>query len=161
MQLQLGQLPLETQKQAPVSRTRIIDAIAISDETAPIATDIQEWIPIRAITRKAGHIDRKDHADLAKRHSGHHFLKAHPMSGTGPCHSQVSINDFNVLRPPAEIDGSLLQRVLQAQAFLIGEHLMGSGLSDVDECLALQVLRTHQFGSAHGVPPAGSTRVRR
>src|SRR5258707_13917009 len=98
MQLQLGQLPLETQKQAPVSRPRIIDAIAISDETAPIATDIEEWIPIRAITRNAGHIDRKDHDDLAERHSSHQFLKAHPMRGTCSSHYRISINDFNVLR---------------------------------------------------------------
>src|SRR6266487_5148390 len=71
------------------------------------------------------------------------------------------IDELDVLIPPTQFQGAVVERILQLQALLIGEHLMGSGLSDVDECLALQMQWTHQFGSAHRVPPAGSMRVRR
>jgi hypothetical protein len=83
------------------------------------------------------------------------------MRGKRRCQTQIMIDEFDVLGPPAQFQGALLERILQLQALLIGEHLVRSGLSDVDECLALQMLWTHQFGSAHRVPPAGSTRVRR
>src|SRR6266699_669646 len=75
--------------------------------------------------------------------------------------TEIRIDDLNVLCPPAQFQGALLQGVLQAQAFLIGEHLVRGRLSDVDECLALDMLWTHQFGSAHRVPPAESMRGRR
>ena len=35
---------------------------------------------------------------------------------------------------------------LQAQALLVGEHLVWGRLSDADECLVLQMVQAHQAG---------------
>src|SRR6266567_4373711 len=109
MQFQLRQLSLQAQQQPSISRSRVIDAISISDQTASIATDIQQGIPIRAITRKARDIDGENNAHLAKRDSGYQPLKTNAMRGTRSRHSQIGINHLDVLSSPAQVQRSLLQ----------------------------------------------------
>jgi hypothetical protein len=67
--------------------------------------------------------------------------------------SEVGINDLDVRGGPAQLLCALLQGTLEAQAFLMGEHLIGTGLADVDDGLAGQVMGLHQFGCKHREPP--------
>src|SRR6266436_6667509 len=142
MQFQLGQLPFESKQQTPIGRAWVINAVSISDETASVATDIQQGIPIRAVAREAHHIHGQNDAYLPQRDLGHQFLEASTMRGTRGRQTEIRIDDLNVLCSPAQLQGALLQGVLQAQALLIGEHLVRRRLSNVNECLALQMLWT-------------------
>ena len=160
VQLQLGELAFEAQEQASIGRARIVDPIVVSDETAPIAAHIQQRIPIGAVAREAGHLHRQNDAHLAQRHFGYQFLKTCAMLSRGCGQAEIGINDLHILGVPAQALGALLEGVLQAQALLIGDLLMRRGLPDVNDRFLLQVLRRDQFGCAHGLPPAGSTRGR-
>ena len=53
------------------------------------------------------------------------------MRGKRRCQTQIMIDEFDVLGPPAQFQGALLERILQLQTLLIGEHLVQRGLSDV------------------------------
>jgi hypothetical protein len=107
-------LPFEAKQQPPIGRTWVVDAIAISNQTAPVSAHIEQWVPVRAVARESRHIDGENDADLPKRDSGHHLLEAKAMRGIGSGHAQVGIDDFNILPPPPQIHSALLQRILQA-----------------------------------------------
>lgn len=57
VEFQFGYGSFETEKQATVGTSRIIDTIAIGDEAAAQSADVQERIPVRAIAREARHVD--------------------------------------------------------------------------------------------------------
>jgi hypothetical protein len=58
---------------------------------------------------------------------------------------QIGIDDLNVFRVPAEFQGPEPQGILQAQAFLIGEHLLERRLANVDQGFAGQMGRGDEF----------------
>jgi hypothetical protein len=47
------------------------------------------------------------------------------------CRTQVTVDNFDLGIGPTEINGSLSQSILELQAFLIAQDLMGTGLADV------------------------------
>ena len=65
---------------------------------------------------------------------------------------EVGIDDLDVLLTPAEAERALAQIVLQAQAFLMGQHLVRTGLADVDDRAAGQMPVGDKLRS-HGSPP--------
>src|SRR3954464_1924016 len=80
-------------------------------------------------------------------------LKPPAVRGGAAAQAEVGVDDVDVRLTPAELAGALPQRVLQAQALLVAQHLVRGGLADVDhhmlaEVVRLDELRTH--GSAPG-----------
>src|SRR5689334_7689239 len=141
VKLQLRDLPFQTEDQATVDRAGIIDAIAVGDEATPEAADIQQRIPVSAITSQAGHFVGEDNADLIRADTCDQFLESR-ASHDGPRRlSEVGINHLDMRWGPAELFRTLPQGVLQTQALLMGEHLIGAGLADVNDRLAGQVMR--------------------
>jgi hypothetical protein len=55
---------------------------------------------------------------------------------------------------PTEIVRAMAQCVLEAQALLVGQHLMRGRLPDVDHRSAVKMVRLDEFG-AHQSSPAG------
>ena len=49
MQLQLGDLALQAQEEAPVRRRGVVDAIAVADEAMAVAAQVEQLIPVGAI----------------------------------------------------------------------------------------------------------------
>jgi hypothetical protein len=49
MQLQLGDLALQAQEEAPVRRRGVVDAIAVADEAMAVAAQVEQLIPVSAI----------------------------------------------------------------------------------------------------------------
>src|SRR5438874_1216714 len=66
---------------------------------------------------------------------------------------EVGVNDLDVRRRPAQLLRAPAQGVLEAQALLVGEHLVGAGLADVDDRLPAEVVGLHQLGCEHRGPP--------
>jgi hypothetical protein len=59
------------------------------------------------------------------------------MLSRGCGQAEIGINDFYVLGVPAQALSAFLERVLQAQALLIGDLLVWGRLSDVNDGLLL------------------------
>ena len=57
VQFKLRYRPLQTEEETPVGATRIIYAVAIGDEAATQATNVQQRIPIGTIARQTRHVD--------------------------------------------------------------------------------------------------------
>src|SRR5579872_2269212 len=49
--------PFKTEEETPVGATRIIYAVAIGDEAAMQATNVQQRIPVGTVARQTRHVD--------------------------------------------------------------------------------------------------------
>src|SRR4051794_14921585 len=81
MQLHFGKSSFQAEQQAAIRGGRIIDAVTVSNQTALVATDVEQRIPIRAIARQAGHFRGENDADLAERNLSDQILEAWAMVG--------------------------------------------------------------------------------
>ena len=138
-------------RRRPFADPGIVDAIAIRDQALAIAAQVEQRIPVRAIAGEPGDVVGQDDPDLAQGDAGDQVLEAAPVLGGGPAQAEIDIDDLDVGLPPAEIAGTLAQRILQAQALLVAQDLVRVGLADVDHGLAAQVPGRHEFGD-HGSP---------
>ena len=84
------------------SPTGIVDAIAIRDQALAIAAQVEQRIPVRAITGEPGDVVGQDDPDLAQGDAGDQVLEAAPVLGGGPAQAEIDIDDLDVGLPPAE-----------------------------------------------------------
>jgi hypothetical protein len=112
VQFDLGDGPLQAQEKAPVGRARIVDALAIANEALPVAAQVEERIPIRAVPREPGDLVAEDEPDLAQGDAGDQVLEAAPVLGSGPALAEVGVDDLDVGLDPAEVTRALSQRIL-------------------------------------------------
>jgi hypothetical protein len=82
------------------------------------------------------------------------------VRGGRAAQAKIGIDYIDVSLMPSEFAGALAQRVLQPQALLIAHDLVRCRLPDIDDRLARQMGRLHQFG-LHERPPPGRQRRRR
>ena len=78
------------------------------------------------------------------------LLEALPALGGPGGPALVGVDDLDGVGRPAALKGPLPEGVLEPEALLVGEDLVGAGLADVDEGLAAEVERGDEFGNAHG-----------
>src|SRR5215203_1324292 len=161
VQFKLGDGPLQTEEQATIGAAGVIDPVSIGDEAGAQPTNVQEWIPVGTIAREARHIDRQDEPDFAEPDPANELLEAAALCGGGTAQAEIGIDNIDISVMPSEFAGALPKRILQAQAFLIADRLMGCRLSDVDNRLARQMCRLDQFGFHEKSPPRPRRRPRR
>jgi hypothetical protein len=122
-----------------------------------MAAHVQERVPVRAVAGEPGDLGREDQADLAQGDARDQVLEARAVRGGRPAQAEVGVDDVDIGLTPAELAGALPQRVLQAQALLVAQHLVRGGLADVDHRTAAEVVRLDELRT-HGSAPGGSRR---
>src|SRR3954470_1228358 len=90
--------------------------------------------------------------DLAEGDPGDQIPEPLAVRGCCATQAEIGVDDLNARLIPAEIAGTLVQRVLQAQALLVGQHLVRRGLADVDHGLAAEMPSRDEVRD-HGSPP--------
>ena len=158
VQLDLGDRPLQAQEKASIRRARVVHAIAVADEALPVAAQVQQRIPVRAVPREPGHLVAQDKPDFTQGDAGNQVLEALAVRRRRPALAKVGVDDLDVGVAPAEVTGALAQRILQAQALLVGEHLMRRGLVNGDHRLAAQVPWRDEI-QGHGLTPEKDGKV--
>ena len=140
VQLQFGDRALEPKQEPPVGQARVVDRVAVGDQTAAVAADVEQRIPVRAVAREPGDLDGDDQADLAQGNARDQVLEALAVRRRRAAQAKVGIDHLDVRLTPAQVAGALAQGVLQPQAFLVAQHLMRGGLTHVDHGAAVQVV---------------------
>jgi hypothetical protein len=64
--------------------------------------------------------------------------------------AEVGVDDLDVLRCPAALEGPLPESLLKTTALLMREDLMRVGLTDIDQGLAGEMELGNMFADAHG-----------
>src|SRR5690348_17868516 len=86
--------PVQAQEKAAVRRARVVDAVAIADEALPIAAQVEQRIPVRAVPREPGDLVAEDDPDLAERDARDQVLETAPMLDRGSALAEVGIDDL-------------------------------------------------------------------
>jgi len=125
VQLKLRDGSFQTEEQAAVRASGIVDAIAVGNEATAQPANVQKGIPVGAIARQARHVDRQDEPDLAEADPTDEFLEAARLRGGSGAQAEIAIDNVDIGVMPSELSGALPKRVLQAQALLIADDLVG------------------------------------
>jgi hypothetical protein len=130
----------------------------IADEAAAEAAEVEELVPVGAVAGQPRDIVGEYDPDIAEGDAADQLGEADPPARRAGGLAQVAIDDVDRgLRPAA---GNRLQPevILQPQALLMANDLLGGGLADVDHGPAVQVGRRDEVGAGHGAPPAEGSR---
>ena len=126
MQLHFRERAFETEQEAAVGYGRIIDAVAVCDQAALEAADVEQGVPVRAVAREASDFGREDDPDEPKSDFSEEIFESFAMMCVSARPAEIGINDLDVIAAPAEVEGAFAEGILQVEALLIGQDLMRS-----------------------------------
>src|ERR1700722_16643383 len=108
---------------------RIVDPVLVDDEGPDQSTELDQRVPVTAVTRQSRRLDREPgaHAGFADR--SQQALKARP-SGAAARAAKIIVDDLDC--GPAELTGAIGKTILPASALMIVRQLVGRRLPDVD-----------------------------
>ena len=138
----------------------MIESVDIADESVGDAAQVQQPVPLGVVARHSRCFAAEEDAHLAHRdfigHLGEAMAKDHARGGV----RQILIDNFDLGFRPAQLDGPLVQLVLEVSGLAVHQHLRGRGLADVHVSRASQMgvlnlrIITHGFESALRVEEA-------
>ena len=132
MHFQFRDRAFQTEQQPAIDRAGIIHTVAIGDQAAGVAAEIEQLVPVGAVAGQTRRFVGEDHANLAQRHLSGELLKAESPGGGRGRATGIVIDDRHVLLVPTQLTSTLLHRILQSLALGVVEHLMLARLSDVN-----------------------------
>src|SRR4051812_537858 len=102
-------------------------------------------IPVAIVPGQARHLVAEDDAHMAERDFRDQFLKAVPVLTAAGGQAQISIQDTNAVRAPAQLFSSLCELILVGLAFTVPFHLFGRRLPNAEISQTVQ-MRGGDFG---------------
>src|ERR1019366_4661288 len=131
---------LESEHQAIVKQTRMINAARIADERVGDATQVEQTIPVGVVACEARDFQSQHETAVTQGHLRRHTSEARTIGKTGAGHAQIFVNHFNLIARPAELDRAVCQSMLTCRRFTIVFHLRGAGLAHVDDGVTAQMI---------------------
>src|SRR5215475_487285 len=110
-------------------------------------------MPVLVRARQSRRFQAKDRANPAHRHLADQGFEVLPVGHRCAGLAEVSVEDPNLLRAPAQRLRLVHQVVLAVRALLIEAHLSQCRLTDVDTCLPRQVPIGYLEHHGHRAPP--------
>jgi hypothetical protein len=128
---------LQPEDQAIVEKRRVIQTIAVADQSVGQAAEIEQAIPISIIACETRDFESQDDADSPEGNFGSQANEAGPFGDTRTGKTEVFINEDHLLFGPTELLGSLGQRVLTRGRLPVLLHLGGGGLTHINHGCSL------------------------
>src|SRR5258707_2103370 len=102
MRLGFAHGALETEYQAIVEQRRMINAVAITDESIGETAKIEQAIPVSVVAGEAGDLEAKHNADMDEGDFGEQTGEAPSLNDAGFRNPQVFVNDDDLFRRAAQ-----------------------------------------------------------
>src|ERR1700694_2936750 len=160
VQFELRDRTFQAKQEAAVRCPRIVDAVAIGDQTAAMTAYVEQWIPIRAVARQPRDLDLQEEAEFFQWDARDQIFEPLPMRRGCTAQTEIGIDHIDVGLMPPEFASTLAQCILQSQALLIVDHLLRRRLTNIHHRFAIEMVRLDEF-RFHGSPPARPRRDRR
>src|SRR5271156_819200 len=125
----------------------IIDSVFVNDDGPDQSTELDQRVPVAAVTRESGSLDRENGADAPFADCRQQAFEAEPVDAAARA-AEIIVDDLD--RVPAELPGTVGHPLLPAVALLIVQELVRRRLPDIDEVCAVQMLNRDL---AHRWPP--------
>src|SRR5436190_14849085 len=132
---------------------RIVDSVLVYDDGPDKSTELNQRVPVAAVTSQPRRFDREYRADAAFADRCEQALEARPIDATARA-AKIIVDDLD--RGPAELSSTIGEPVLTAAALRIVQKLIGRRLADVDKSAAAQMVSRdlgHRRPSRLPAPP--------
>src|SRR5215831_11146595 len=116
---------------------RIIDSVLVYDDSSDKSTELDQRVPVAAVTSQPRCFDREYRADAALTDRCEQAFEARPIDATAGA-AKIIVDDLD--RGPAELPGTIGEPVLATAALWIVEELISRRLADVDKGAAAQMV---------------------
>jgi hypothetical protein len=110
---------LETEQEAIVEESGMVDTVAVSNEGVGEAAEFEQAIPVSVVASKAGNLDAKDDAHSSQGDLTGHANEARPFVGGGTGQSEILIDDDDLLLSPSQLAGSVGEGVLASSGLAV------------------------------------------
>ena len=104
---------------------RIVDSVLVYDDGPDKSTELNQRVPVAAVTSQPRHFDREYRTDAALADRCQQALEARPIDATARA-AKIIVDDLD--RGPAELPSTIGQPVLTAAALRIVQKLIGRRL---------------------------------
>jgi hypothetical protein len=75
---------------------RIIETVLVEDQRAGEGTDLQQPMPVTAVTGQSGNLQAEDQSGSPKTHFRHQPLETNAVRGRGSRLAEVRVNDYDL-----------------------------------------------------------------
>src|SRR6266446_5750669 len=116
---------------------RIIDSVLVYDDGPDKSTELNQRVPVAAVTSQPRRFDREYGTNAAFADRCQQSLEARPIDATAGA-AKIIVDDLDC--GPAELPGTIGEPVLTAAALRIVQKLISRRLADVDEGAAAQMV---------------------
>src|SRR6478672_5078008 len=136
-QLQLTHRAFHSEQQPIIGMPRIIDSVLVHDDSPDQSTELDQRMPVAAVARQPGHLDREHSPDAAFADRRKQALEARPIDAAARA-TQIIVDDL--YRCPTELPGTIGEPILPAPALVIVHELIGRRLTDINACAAREMV---------------------
>src|SRR5271166_6905835 len=161
----LAHCSLHAQEQPVIRMPWVVHAVFVEDQRTDKTTKVEQGVPVAAVACQPRGLDGHDGTDPSLTDRGQEFLETRAGNARARF-PEVIVNYLDCA--PAERAGTFDKAILAPPALMIVEHLVGSGLADIHEGAAAEVLRrdpghrrppcrlglTRSSAGAHRRPPS-------
>src|SRR5215470_12553401 len=116
---------------------RIIDSVLVYEDGPDKSTELDQRVPVAAVTSKPRRFDREYRTDPAFADRCQQALEARPIDADAGA-AKIIVDDLD--GSPAELPGTVGEPILTAPALQIVQELIGRRLADVDKGAAAQMI---------------------
>ncbi len=109
---------------------RIIDSVLVDDDGPDQSTELDQRMPVSAVTGEPGSFDREYGSDASFADRREQTLETRPVN-TAARATEIIIDDLD--DRPAELFGAIGEAILASSALPVVHELIGRRLADVDE----------------------------
>ena len=132
----------------------MVNAVAVSDQSVGDTAQIEQPIPVGIVARHTGYFQSEYDAHVAERHFGGHAREPRTLGKSGAGYAEVFVDDEHLFFGPTQLAGFLDQSILTSRGFAVVLDLCGTGLANVDESCALDMVGFHFARIIHGSFPS-------
>ncbi len=155
-QLEFADATLHSQKQTVIREARIIDAIKVDDAGIDETAELEQVMPVPAVSGETGGVEAKHGADLPGAEPGDELLEARACYGAAGRTAEVVVDDLDAAKSAPV--GFVNKVVLAALALEIDLDLRLCRLTHIHDCLAAQHCGRQGISARHRRSPRAARR---
>lgn len=141
MKLGFGHRAFQAEEQTVIEMPRIVDTIFVEDKRIAEGAEFNQAMPVAAGTSQARDLDADDGARAAETDFADQALEADATMRGFAGAAEVVVDNEHLSFRPAELVGTLDQRILPLGTFFVAQDLLQGRLADVHIGIALQMGR--------------------
>jgi hypothetical protein len=128
---------LQSEHETIVEKRRMVDTIAVSDQSVGYAAQIEQAIPVSIVARQAGDFEAEHDSHMTQSDFCGHACESGTLHRSRTGETQISVDDDHLFLGPAQRPGFLDQSLLASGGLAVVLDLRRTRLANINESRTL------------------------